>query len=934
MDRSILSRFVPAAIAALILAFAGTMPALATDETVGPAGDDSKNQVAQASGEASDARAERGDGDNGGSEGTADERDAGETGDSLGESDPELAGELKKPVLEGMPTAPTAPRIPGDLEELYVTATKRDESFQEVAISMAALNSEFLKDSGITEFGQIAEYVPNLSINPVTDSRGTVLRIRGIGSPGNNAGIDPSVGLFIDGVYQGRAGMSIGDLLDIERVEVLRGPQGTLYGKNTAAGLINIISKRPIYETEGIVETVFGNYGNIETRGSINIPIVDERIAARFSSYRTTRDGFDDSLNVAGREFDPISERPILPDPISDTRFTFVDGEVNDANKWGAKGRLLFDVTDDFSLLLTGDYSREDTKCCVADSLSFEGVPTLASFFQPNPPPGQWLPLLTFQNLAQYQVPGSGGRTFQGTGIPLPEDDAFDRVVSADQEPTNLTEIGGISLDANWDLPEIRLIGGSTLNFIGSWRTYSTESLFDGDFSYYDVARWGTNVDLDQYSAELRLTSPGGELVDYQAGLYFYHQNMHTVDQLSFRWDAINLFLPGLFTPTINTGDNVHKTWSYAGFGQVTVNPIEKLSLTGGLRLTYEKKTRTGSQTCERWVQVGDSWEWVLNDPPDPENDPFDAPPVCGPPASIGPGENERAVTNVSGMANVRYFATDEIMLFGSFATGFKSGGFNQLRVSVGTPSEFDDEESMNVELGFRSTWLEGMLTLNMTGFYTRYDEFQAQLFDGTSVSVRNAGSLESYGVEGDLVLAPLEGLVIGSSLGFNIAKFKDFENGEQTAQQRWDASGGRLLTFCATAPVEECVQDLSGKTLDNAPKWTVSSFLQYEYETGWRYDTVLFARGEYNFTSSRYLSQDLDPNLKQDATHLVNVRAGFRIQPESLWSNASLEITGWARNLLEEDWNVVGFDVPTINGFAGVNAPPRQYGITARVTF
>lgn len=441
-------------------------------------------------------------------------------------------------------------------------------------------------------------------------------------------------------------------------------------------------------------------------------------------------------------------------------------------------------------------------------------------------------------------------------------------------------------------------------------------------------------MDLDQYSAELRLTSPGGEFVDYQAGLYFYHQDMHTVDQLRFRWDAINLFLPGLFTPTINTGDNVHKTWSYAGFGQVTINPIEKLSLTGGLRLTYEKKTRVGSQACERWVRVGDTWQWVLNDPPNPENDPFDAPPVCGPPASIEDGENERSVMNVSGMANLRYFATDEIMLFSSFATGFKSGGFNQLRVSVGTPSEFEDEESMNFEVGARTTWLEGMLTLNLTGFYTRYDEFQAQLFDGTSVSVRNAGSLESYGFEGDLVLAPLEGLVIGSSVGFNIAEYKEFENGEQTAQQRWENSGGRLLTFCATAPVEECVQDLSGKTLDNVPRWTVSSFVQYEYETGWLYDLVLFTRGEYNYSSSRYLAQDLDPNLKQDATHLVNVRAGFRIQPEALWSNASLEITGWARNLLNEEWNVVGFDVPTINGFAGVNAPPRQYGVTARITF
>jgi iron complex outermembrane receptor protein len=860
-------------------------------------------------------------------------------------------------------TTATPPK--DDVEELFVTATKREEALQDVPISMSALNASFLDDSGITQFGQISEYVPNLKINPMTDTRGTVMRIRGIGSAGNNAGIDPSVGLFIDGVYQGRAGMSIGDLLDIERVEVLRGPQGTLYGKNTAAGLINIISKRPVYEWEAIAEAVYGNYGNYETRTSVNFPIVDEHIAGRFSGYWVTRDGFDKRLDVAGRKYGPPASVPpvpnILPDnypwatpatapndpftpegPDGDDRFIFEDDRVNDDNKWGTKGRLLFDLTDSLSFLVTGDYSFVDTKCCVADILSFEGFPTLSTRELPVGPavldgPTAIQGVLTFQNLANYWVTRpfetrpSGtfqGRPFQGTGIPLPHDDPFDNVVMADVDPTNEVAIGGVALDGTYEFPEMPVLGDSVLNLIASWRTYTNHSLFDGDFSYYEVAQWGTDVDLDQYSVELRLTSPGGELVDYQTGFYFYHQEMHTVDQLEFFWDAINLFplFDGASGPTRNVGDNTHKTWSYAGFGQVTLNPLDQLSLTGGLRVTHEKKTRVGEQTCHAFRLSDGEWQWVLEERPL-----FDTPPICGLSASIAPGENERSVTNVSGMANLRYFPTEDVMLYASFATGFKSGGFNQLRVTVGTPTEFNDEESMNFEGGFKTSWFDRMLTLNVTGFYTEYDEFQAQLFDGISINVRNAGSLESYGAEGDLMLVPAEwapGLVLGSSVGFNIAEYTDFDNGEQTAAQRWDATGGFVLAGCGPpAPVENCVQDLAGKRLDSAPRWSISSFVQYEFLLPWL-PLELFARAEYAYTSMQFLAQDLDPGLKQPATHIVNLRAGFRAEDRA-W-----EVTGWVRNLTDEEYNVVGFDVPTINGFAGINGPPRQYGMTVRLNF
>jgi iron complex outermembrane receptor protein len=794
------------------------------------------------------------------------------------------------------------------VEELLVTATKREESIQEVPVSVAALDSGFLEDSGTTEFNQIQQYVPNLVINPVTDTRGTTIRIRGIGSTGTNSGIDPSVGVFIDGVYQGRAGMSVSDLLDVERVEVLRGPQGTLYGKNTAAGAINVISRRPNYEWQADLEGVFGNYSNYETRASVNLPIVDQRIASRLSGYWVTRDGFSTRLNVDRSD----------PNIVGDPEPWFEDGRVNDAHKWGAKGRFLFDVTDSFSFLVTGDYSYENTTCCVADVLTFDGFPTLTETLNF---PGRPIDLGPggIQLIGLSTPPQPFG--FSGTGIALPPDDPFDNVVSSDQDPENRVEIGGVSVDATWNLGDVPLIANSSLNFIGAWRTYSSDSIFDGDFSYYNAVIAFTETSLDQYSAELRLVSPGGGFLEYQAGVYFFHMSHDTLDRNGFEEDFVNLFL-FVPQPTKNINDNTHETFSYAGFGEATLNLSEKWSVTGGLRLTYEEKTRVGTNRSSDPNCNPPLWPG----PPDRCND---APPILGPPVDK---DEQRDVTNLSGKLAVRYFPTEEAMIYGSFASGFKSGGFNQLRTEASVPGEFDDEESLSWEVGARTTWFDQKITLNGTFFWTEYDQFQAQTFDGTSIDVRNAGTLRSYGIEAEFALAPTTGLLFGSAIGWNIAEYTDFKQGEATAEQRYLETNGQPLD-CSN-PLFDCFQDLTGEVLDNAPHWSVNAFGQYDYPLPW-FPLSLFLRAEYTYTSGRYLAQDLDRNLFQPSTHVVNLRAGlksdWRVRQIGL---SSWELIGWVRNLTDERYNVIGFDIPTLNGFAGVNAPPRQYGLTVRLHF
>jgi iron complex outermembrane receptor protein len=782
------------------------------------------------------------------------------------ESSGESTGKTPDGPSEGRPQAGIDPsdwdpddpaQSAAETEEIIVTATKRSERLQRVPISIAALGGQEVLDAGITQFDQLQAFVPNLQIRPVTDSRSTSVRIRGIGSVGNNAGIDPSVGIFIDGVYQGRAGMSVGDLMDIERIEVLRGPQGTLYGKNTAAGAINILTRSPVYEYETFLEGVVGNYNDLRLRGSVNVPLVEDRLAVRFSGYKVSRNGFDQN------------------------RF---DGQkVNDAKQYGVRGKIGWDVTDSLYLELSGDYAEQNTRAFVADIVDYRGN-------------GPSLTDIPFGALATT------------SGVPLAKADPFDQIVGANVAPRNYVEIGGVALDTRSRL------GDHDLRWLNAWRTYGTDSRFDGDFSRYDAVLAYQDVDLDQVSSELTLVSPSRERFNYQTGLFLFYMVMDTLDRNGWEQGLVDAAAfvgnPLFTTPTENVNINEHDTLSAAAYGEATLAVTDTIGLTGGLRVTYERKTREGLS---------------LTNPPTV----LDAAPILGPDLYR---DEERDVTNVQGRIVLRYSPTDDAMVYTSFANGFKSGGFNQLRVSPTASSEFDDEQSLTWELGFRTQWLDRRLTLNATGYFTDYDDFQSQAFDGASITVRNAAQLYSYGFESDLSYRSelVEGLALGLQVGLNIAEYESFPGAEATVQSQYDQAKAVLPNVAPVitcAVLVDCSQDLSGRVLDNAPRWTVTTFGRYERPLP-HWPVVWFLRADYSYTSEYYLSQDLDPNLLQSGYHRLNLRTGLRADDE-LW-----ELTLWADNITNADYLVIGFDVPIVSGFAAVKAPPRRYGGTVRVRF
>jgi iron complex outermembrane receptor protein len=789
----------------------------------------------------------------------------------------------------------TAQADPLALEEVVVTATKRAESIQEVPMSVTAFTSEFFKDSGVSNLEGLDNYTPSLKITPGTDSNSTSIRIRGIGSVGTNVGIDPSVGTFIDGVYQGRAGMSIGDLIDIERIEILRGPQGTLYGKNTAAGAISIITKAPSPESfESEVELKYNTDERAEIHAMANFPLGDTGHAVRLTGYAIDGDHLYENTWEGEN-----------------------GGDLNDANKWGVKSRVLFDgeTNPDISLgefLLSVDYMKEDTDCCALATIEYEGLSTLNTPSL-NTPSAEISEELGLNDLGQPILQWNSFEDSEGY-LPPRADPFDDDNYWLDGDIFNKVDIGGVALEWNKDLDN-----DNTLTFINAWRHYESDSAYDGDFTAYDSVLGSQDIDFDQYSSEFRITSPGGETFDYQAGLYAFYSEMDSVgtfvqsESLVNNIDVAGVNL-GVFFPegSLNTDENTYKTTSYAAFGQLIWNITDDFSATFGLRYTYERKERDGSQLTEGTNPAFD----------DGNGSPIDIPPVAGPNIFYDESRND---DDWSPTLIGRYFITPDIMTYASISRGFKSGGFNQRREVEGRNGEFDPEESTNYEIGWKASTEDRRLQFNGTFYFTNYDDFQAQAFDGNNLTVTNAGSMESYGSELEAVFVPIADMMAGTAIGYNKAEYQDFDNGQCTIEQSFtyyyvdlEAQGGVPGTA-----VPPCVQDLAGEPIDNAPEWTVSSFVQYERDL----TSNLFGkvRVEHNFIDEFFLDQDLDPILSNDSVHLLNLR--FTLSN----MNQTWEAAIWGNNILDEEYYAFGIDIPVMGGYSGVVAPGEVYGITLR---
>ncbi len=778
-------------------------------------------------------------------------------------------------------------------ETVTVTAQKREQSLQDVPIVVTAIDGQLLSDAGVRDIKDLTVLTPGLLVTSTSNEAVTTARIRGIGTVGDNIGLESSVAVVIDGVVRARNGVGFGDLGEIERIEVLKGPQGTLFGRSTSAGVINIITKGPSDESEGGVALSLGNFGLVRTEGYVNLPISDA-LAARVYGVINSRDGYLD-INTAGgpRRYE----------------------EDNDSDYYSVRGQVRYSPNEDFSLRMIADFTKREEFCCAAP-VSVVG-PT--------------------QPLVNAIAGGAGTATQSGT--------EYDRLAFSNRNTEQNIEDSGFSAEADWSL------GIGDLTYIFSYRDWSLSAGQDTDFSGADI--WWRNVDdnftgVQTYSHEVRLANSTDRL-DWLVGAYYSGEDIARTDYIRLGNDYYTYFANGLLSglPAVlgvtqgnflRPNDGLRDAYeqqgtSFAVFTNNTLRVTDQLELTLGLRYTEDEKDlqarygNVGGSCSTAATNAGNLVNFLINVA-------GQAPATAQATATTIVGNLCLPWTNdffngfntsqsytdddLSGTLKAAYRFNDQFMAYGSYSRGYKAGGFNIDRSSSGTgqadfspgfrpviDTSFPAETVESYELGVKTNSASGRLALNAAYFDQTYTDFQLNTFLGTSFIVTSIPEVTSKGVDADLRWSPeaLEGLSLQGGVTYAITEYGSF------------------------TPVNPALSNLSGNTISFAPEWSTSIAATYDtaFFGGWnaRYNLAARYTTEYNTGS------DLDPRKVQDAFALVNGRITFYSEN----SPATLEI--WGQNILDEDYRQVAFNTPlqsgSISDFLGA---PATYGVTLRLAY
>ena len=463
-------------------------------------------------------------------------------------------------AVDTTPVTKTAPAKADDsqLKTVTVTARRREESAQNVPTPMSVISGQTLETQRVYRIQDLQQLVPSVNV-AYMHARQSSVSIRGLGNNPASDGLEGSVGLYIDNVYLGRPGMAVFDLMDIEQLDVLRGPQGTLFGKNTTAGVINITTRAPTFTPERSIETSVGEDGYFQTKGTISGPLTDD-LAGRFSAYRTRSDG--------------------------DIKNEFDGNKLNGGEREGFRGQLLYKPSETFNLRWIGDYNEEDSSA---------GTRTL---FSTGP---------TINGVNQYETrAAAAGATLV---------DGSNRKVNLDNQQSVTVFQGGTSLEANWTLPS-----DYTLTSITSYRWWDFTPRNDDGLDVAATYNAGVSVNDKQWSQEFRIASPTGGFFDYVAGAYYFGSDL---DNKSFTYygpkaDIWNGTATGALADVNSVGNGHISTNSFALFAQGTWHLTPQLDFTAGLRGTYEEKSAwvtrnapvggaavTGAAAAARQARVG-----------------------------------------------------------------------------------------------------------------------------------------------------------------------------------------------------------------------------------------------------------------------------------------------------------------------------------------
>jgi len=634
----------------------------------------------------------------------------------------------------------------GDAGEIFVTARRRDEDAQDVPIALSVVDTAALEKTGNFTLGQIQQLVPSLqvfSFNP----RNTNINIRGLGSNVSltNDGLENGVGFYIDNVYYGRVGQSQFDLVDLQQIEVLRGPQGTLFGKNTTSGAINISSRAPSFDPEFSGEFSLGNYGYHQVRASASGALVEDKLALRLSVSDTAHEGY--LYNVTQR------------------------ADAQDYSNTSVRGQLLFTPTEALSLRLIGDYSRQRQN---------HVLNVFANYVS------------TYENGAT--IPNNFAiRAARFPGYTPLAINPFARLGESDGHYQSNMEGYGVSGQIDWDL------GPAALTSVTAYRWWDWNPANDGDSTALPIVTKAQQANRQrQFSQEVRLASTGRNKIDYVVGAYYFWQIVRGYGATAYGPAAALWNLPAANQVIANAALNgfevnstsTPQTKSLALFGQADWNVSDAISLTVGLRYTHEKKAGDFAQFHVAGADISG----------------FSAAQQA---AILGIRNQFNPVTSfstaftdnsLSGLATLTWKFADDALTYVTYSRGSKSGGINLTVLPAGVSADVAPEDVNAYEIGVKSQFLNKAVTLNAAAFWTEISNYQTAITEvvQNTVNVRqyiaNIPKVRSRGVEADLIVAPSRWFSANASIAYADTTYRDYKNAPQ-AVERLNISGIQDLT-------------------------------------------------------------------------------------------------------------------------------------------
>lgn len=862
---------------------------------------------------------------------------------------------------------------------ILITAQGRQQELSDVPVAVSAINAAELERSGATDIRELNQVAPSLLVSSTGNEANGSARIRGIGTVGDNPGLESSVPVFVDGVYRSRSGNALSELGPLDRVEIQRGPQGTLGGRNSTAGLISIYTAQPEFSLSGYGVLSYGNYDALRIEGGVNAPL-SQTVAGRIDGIYFRRDGF-------------------YNDVINGT-------DVNNRDRYMLRAQLLFEPSDDLTVRVVGDYSKKDEACCAA------------TFVQPN-----FAPLARVSpGLDPFTRP-TGSTALTSTSNPIipiliglgNDPRAFtqstfnrDIYVTPGRSYEGETEDYGVSAEFNYNF------GNASLTSITGYREYSNNQASDTDYTQVDIlyrapGEFAGARDFSTFTQEIRLQgSAFNDRLDWLVGGYYANEKLQVRDNLRFGDDygtfvacrlaiALQAALPvtvpdpsrqNCFSPTafgiLNSG---------AVFGAATpaivagLNNLASISDAGSTGDIYNQTSNNFALFTHNILHVTDRLDLTLGLRYTNENKDFDATfsndntvcptnraivgPLLAVPALAGfaggilalscQGNSTSELNGVSiadtrdedqftGTAILSYKALDDLLVYGSYSRGYKAGGFNLDRSALSNPLtlnvanlntanlQFDAETVDSFEVGFK--YDIPTFSLSVAAFHQEFSDFQLNTFNGSVFLVQNINGCATDLNGGDRDASRATGACAADQTTNGVTS-QGVEI-ETTLRPVRDVTASFGVTYADTTyenflvgsstgePLDPALRLLPGDNLSNAPELVGTASFTYTPaigDSGMRGLFYINARtvSDYNTGS------DLLYGKEQDGYIVVNGRVGITN------IGGAFSIEGWVQNLFDQQYTQVAFNTPFVapqQTYSAFLAEPRTYGVTVRGKF